>query len=171
MTARRTLATVLGAAALAAASALTAAPAQADGPTRSTEEQEFTIAEHPFFTEVCGFPVSLHVWGSWNLVTWTDDDGDVTQQIMNFRFRSTSTANGISVDGITMGPEIWTYAEDGSAEGRIMGVVNRRVPGQGTVTLFAGYELHYVDGDVDILVGEPAGQREDAALLCSAFTS
>ena len=171
MTARRTLATVLGAAALAAASVLTAAPAEAAGPTRSVESTEFTIAEHPYFSEVCGFPVELHVWGTWNLVTWTDAEGDVTRQIMNFRFRSTSTANGISVDGITMGPEIWTFADDGTSEGRIMGVVNRRIPGQGTVTLFAGYELHYVDGDVDILLTEPAGLREDAALLCSAFTA
>jgi hypothetical protein len=171
MTARRTIATVLGSAALAAASALTAAPAHAAGPTHSTEELEFTIAEHPLFSEVCGFPVALHVWGSWNVVAWADADGDLTKEIRNFRFRSTSTANGISVDGITMGPEIWTFAEDGTSQGQILGVVNRRVPGQGTVTLFAGYELKYVDGDVEVIVDGPAGQREDAALLCSAFTS
>lgn len=171
MTARRTLATVLATAAVATASVVVATPAQAAGPTRSVETQEFTIAEHPFFSEVCGFPIELHVWGSWNVIAWTDGQGRVTKEIRNFRFRSTSTANGVSVDGITMGPEIWTFAEDGSSEGRIMGVVNRRVPGQGTVTLFAGYEVHVVDGDVDIVVGAPAGLREDAALLCSAFTS
>jgi hypothetical protein len=171
MNARRTLATVLGAAALAAASALTAAPAQAAaGPTHSVETTEFTIAAHPRFSAVCGFPVELHVWGSWNVVAWTDENGDVTKEIRNFRFRSTSTANGISVDGITMGPEIWTYSEDGSSQGRILGVVNRRVPGQGTVTLFAGYEVVVIDGDVEIVLTS-AGQREDAALLCSAFTS
>ena len=170
MNARRTIATVLGSAALAAASALTAAPAQAAGPTHSVEELEFTIAEHPLFTEVCGFPVELHVWGTWNVVAWTDADGELTKEIRNFRFRSTSTANGISVAGITMGPEVWTYAEDGSSEGRILGVVNRRVPGQGTVTLFAGYEVVVIDGDVETVLAS-AGQREDAALLCSAFTS
>jgi len=170
MNARRTIATVLGSAALAAASALTAAPAQAAGPTHSVEELEFTIAEHPLFTEVCGFPVELHVWGTWNVVAWTDADGELTKEIRNFRFRSTSTANGISVDGITLGPEVWTYADDGSSEGRILGVVNRRVPGQGTVTLFAGYEVVVIDGDVETVLAS-AGQREDAALLCSAFTS
>ena len=170
MNARRTIATVLGSAALAAASALTAAPAQAAGPTHSVEELEFTIAEHPLFTEVCGFPVELHVWGTWNVVAWTDAEGELTKEIRNFRFRSTSTANGISVAGITMGPEVWTYAEDGSSEGRILGVVNRRVPGQGTVTLFAGYEVVVIDGDVETVLAS-AGQREDAALLCSAFTS
>ena len=170
MTARRTLATVLGAAALAAASALTAAPAQAAGPTHSVEELEFTIAEHPLFRAACGFPVEVHVWGSWNVVAWADAEGNLTKEIRNFRFRSTSTANGISVDGITMGPEVWTYSEDGSSEGRILGVVNRRVPGQGTVTLFAGYEVVVIDGDVDVVLSS-AGQREDAALLCSAFTS
>ncbi len=170
MTPRRTLTTVLGAAALSAAAALTAAPAHAAGPTHSVEELEFTIAEHPFFSEVCGFPVSLHVWGTWNLVTWTDAEGDVTREIRNFRFRSTSTANGISVDGITMGPEIWTYAEDGTASAQVMGVVNRRVPGQGTVTLFAGYDVLVIDGETEV-VATSHGPREDAALLCSAFTS
>ena len=171
MIARRNIATALGAAALAAASVLTAMPAQAAGPRHYVETQEFTIAEHPYFSEVCGFPVELHVWGSYNVVERTDEDGDLTKEIRNYRFRSTSTANGISINGITMGPEIWTIAEDGTSTGQIMGVVNRRVPGAGTVTLFAGYELKYVDGDVEVLLSGPAGQREDAALLCSAFTS
>ena len=68
MTARRTLATVLGAAALAAASALTAAPPRPPGPTHSVMTQDFTIAAHPYFSDVCGFPVELHVWGSFNIV-------------------------------------------------------------------------------------------------------
>ena len=170
MTARRTLATLLGTAALAAASVLAAAPAQAAGPTHSVEELEFTIAAHPHFSAICGFPVELHVWGTWNVVAWTDEEGALTKEIRNFRFRSTSTANGISVDGITMGPEIWTYAGDGSSQGRILGVVNRRVPGQGTVTLFAGYEVVLIDGEVEVVLAS-AGQREDAALLCSAFSS
>ena len=170
MTARRTLATVLGAAALAAASVLTTAPAQAAGPEHYVVTQDFTIAEHPYFSDVCGFPVELHVWGSFSIVEWTDEGGEVTREIRNFRFRSTSTANGVSVNGITMGPEIWTFAEDGTSTGQIMGVVNRRIPGAGTVTLFAGYELKYVDGDVEVLLSGPAGQREDAALICSAFT-
>ena len=70
-----------------------------------------------------------------------------------------------------MGPEIWTFAEDGTSTFQRVGVVNRRVPGAGTVTLFAGYELTYIDGDIEVLLSGPAGQREDAALLCSAFTS
>ena len=165
MTARRTLATVLGAAALAAASALTAAPAQADGPTHSVVTEDFVRPNH--LLDVCGFPVELHVSGSFNLLEWTDGEGNVTKEIRNFRFRSTSTANGVSINGISMGPEIWTFAEDGTSQGQIMGVVNRRVPGQGTVTLYAGYELKYVDGDVEVIVDGPAGQREDlgSALL------
>ena len=79
---------------------------------------------------------------------------------------STGASGAAAVDSFRR-----TFAEDGTSEGRIMGVVNRRVPGQGSVTLFAGYEVHVVDGDVDVVVGEPAGPREDAALLCSAFTS
>ena len=170
MTARLTLATVLGAAALAAASALTAAPAQADGPTHSVEEVDFTIPAHPHYSSICGFPVDLHVWGSYNVVTWTDDEGNLTKEMRNYRFRSTSTANGVTVDGSTRGPEHWTWAEDGSAEMRHVGVVNRRIPGQGTVTFFAGYEVVVIDGESEVVVTS-VGQREDVALMCSAFTS
>ena len=38
------------------------------------------------------------------------------------------------------------------------------------MTLFAGYELVVIDGDVEIVLTS-TGQREEAALLCSAFTS
>jgi hypothetical protein len=171
MTARRKITTVLAASTLAAACVLAAAPAQAAAPEHYAVTQDFTIAEHPYFSEVCGFPVELHVWGSFNVVEWTDEDGHVTKEIRNFRFRSTSTANGVSINGIAMGPEIWTIAEDGTATVQISGVVNRRVPGAGTATLYAGYELKYVDGDIEVLLAGPAGQREDAALICSAFTS
>ena len=171
MSVRRTLATVIAASALAVASVLAAAPAQAAGTRHYVETQDFTIAEHPYYSEVCGFPVELHVWGSASVVEWTDEEGRVTKEIRNFRFRSTSTANGVSINGITMGPEIWTFAEDGTSTFQRVGVVNRRVPGAGTVTLFAGYELTYIDGDIEVLLSGPAGQREDAALLCSAFTS
>jgi hypothetical protein len=156
---------------LAATTAVTTgSPASADGPTHSVEELEFTLAEHPYFTEVCGFPVSLHVWGSWNVVSWTDADGDLTKEIRNFRFRSTTTANGVSINGSTMGPEMWTYAEDGSSTGQLRGVVNRRIPGQGTVVLYAGYEIQQLSGpDAEPVVTFSAGPREEAELICSAF--
>lgn len=170
MNARRTLAVTLTAAAVATASALTAAPAQAAGPTHSSESVDFTIAAHPYYSEVCGFPVELHVWGSWNVVTWTDAEGDLVKEIRTFRFRSTSTAKGITIDGATRGPEIWTVHEDGSSTVQRVGVTNRRVPGQGTVTMFSGYELKLVDGDVEVILAE-SGQREDVALMCSAFTA
>jgi len=171
MIARRTFATVLGAAALAAASLLTAAPALAAGPEHRVETADFTIPAHPYYSEVCGFPIELHVWGSYSIVEWTDEAGNVTKEIRNFRFRSTSTANGVSVEGTTRGPEIWTFAEDGSSTLHRVGVVNRRIPGQGTVTIFSGYELKYINGDLELLLSEPAGQREPVELMCSAFTS
>jgi hypothetical protein len=170
MTARRILATVLGAAALAAASALTAAPAQAAGSTHTVEEVNFTIPAHPHYSEICGFPIDLHVWGSYNVVTWTDDEGNVTREMRNYRFRSTSTANGMTLYGSTRGPEHWTYAADGSSEMRHVGVVNRRIPGQGTVSIFAGYEVVVIDGESEVVLTS-VGQREDVALMCSAFTS
>ena len=131
MSVRRTLATVIAASALAVASVLAAAPAQAAAPRHYVETQDFTIAEHPYYSEVCGFPVELHVWGSASVVEWTDEEGRVTKEIRNFRFRSI-TANGVSINGITMGPEIWTFAEDGTSTFQRVGAVNRRVPGAGT---------------------------------------
>jgi len=168
MSARRLIATALSTAALAAGTAFAAAPAQAAGPTHSVEEMDFTIPAHPYYSEVCGFPIELHVWGSFNIVTWTDDSGAVTKEIRTFRFQSTSTANGISIRGRSIGPEIRTLNDDGTSELRIMGVVNRHVPGEGMVTMHAGYTLVFIDGDVEVEV-DSAGPREDVALICSAF--
>jgi hypothetical protein len=49
-------------------------------------------------------------------------------------------------------------------------VVNRRIPGQGTVSIFAGYEVVVIDGESEVVLTS-VGQREDVALMCSAFTS
>jgi hypothetical protein len=168
MSARRLVATALSTAALAAGTAFVAAPAQAAGPTHSVEEMDFTISDHPYYSAVCGFPIELHVWGSFNVVTWTDDSGAVTKEIRTYRFQSTSTANGISIRGRSIGPEIWTHDADGTSEVRIMGVVNRHVPGEGMVTMHAGYTLVFIDGDVEVEL-DSAGPREDVALICSAF--
>lgn len=171
MTARRiltsALSTGLAAAALVAGSALTAAPAGADTPSHTVESLDFVATEH--LLGVCGFPVSLHVRGTFNVVSFTDDEGNPTKEIRNYRFRGTLSANGVTIEGISRGPEIWTYAPDGSSTVAIHGVVNRRVPGQGTVTLHAGYALVAVDGDVEVRLVEPTGQEEDAAELCSVF--
>jgi hypothetical protein len=168
MTTRRLIATALSTAALAAGTALVAAPAQAAAATHTVEEMDFTIPAHPFYSEVCGFPIELHVWGSFNVVTWTDDSGAVTKEIRNFRFQSTSTANGVSIRGRSIGPEISTVNQDGSTSVQIMGVVNRQIPGQGMVTMRTGYDLLFIDGDVEVLL-DSAGPREDVALICSAF--
>ncbi|WP_377641813.1 hypothetical protein [Oryzobacter terrae] len=162
------LSTGLAAAALAAGSVLTAAPAQAGTPTHTVETRDFVATQH--LLDTCGFPVSLHVRGTFNVVSFTDDEGTLTKEIRNYRFRGTLTANGVTLEGVSRGPEIWTYAPDGSATVAIHGVVNRRVPGQGTVTLHAGYALVAVDGDVEVRLVDPTGQEEDAAQLCSLFT-
>ena len=68
-----------------------------------------------------------------------------------------------------MGPEIWRYNADGTATVAVHGVVNRRIPGQGTVTLFAGYSMTYIDGEVEVQLFEPTGQAESVAPLCSVL--
>ena len=167
MTARRLIATALTTAALAAGTALVAAPAQASGPTHTVEEVDFIAPLH--LSADCGFPVRLHVQGSFNVVSFTDANGNPTREIRNYRFRGTLTANGVTIQGLSMGPEIWTYDEDGTATVEVHGVVNRRIPGQGTVTLFAGYSMTYVDGDVEVELVEPTGQEESTAPLCSVL--
>ena len=167
MTPRRTITTAVSTAALAAATAFIAVPAQASGGTHSVEEVDFTAPMH--LSDACGFPVRLHVQGSFNVVSFTDENGNPTKEIRNYRFRGTLTANGVTIQGLSMGPEIWTYNEDGTATVEVHGVVNRRIPGQGTVTLFAGYSMTYIDGDVEVELVEPTGQAESAAPLCSVL--
>lgn len=165
----RTVRNAVAAAVLAVAAPCAAAvPAQAAGPTHSVETFEFTALQG-WLTERCGFPVTIHVWGSWNVVAWTEPEGAVTKEIRNFRFRSTTSANGISLDGLARGPETWTYASDGTAELAVRGVTLRRTPGAGTVTLFAGYEVRLIDGDAEVVLASN-GQAEDAAALCEALT-
>ena len=168
MQTRRLIATTVTTAALAAGAVLAAAPAQASGGTRTVEELDFVNPNH--LLDVCGFAVSLHVRGTFNVVSFTDDEGNLTKEIRTYRFRGTLSANGVSVEGISRGPEIWTYNADGTATVQVHGVVNRRVPGHGTVTLSAGYKVVIIDGETETVVVEPTGQAEDAAQLCAIFS-
>lgn len=168
MQTRRLIATTLTTAALASGAVLAAVPAQASGATRTVEEVDFVNPNH--LLDACGFPVRLHVRGTFNVVSFTDADGNLTKEIRNYRFRGTLSAHGVSVEGLARGPEIWTYNADGTATVDVHGVVNRRVPGHGTVTLFAGYQVVVIDGETETVVVEPTGQAEDAAELCAIFS-
>ena len=164
----RVVAAAVSTACLAGGAALVAAPAQAAGATRTVEEVDLVFPNH--LLGVCGFPVNLHVRGTFNVVSFTDAHGNLTKEIRNYRFRGTLTANGVTIEGQARGPEIWTYHPDGSATVQVHGVVNRRVPGQGTVTLFAGYQVILVDGEDETVLVEPTGQAESAAQLCAVFS-
>ncbi len=166
---KRTIASVATAVALGGAALLAAPAASAAGPEHTVVTQDFTIDEHPHFSSVCGFPVKLHVWGSFVVNTWYDEAGDPTRHLLMFRFRSTSEANGVVVNGITMGPEIATYDRDGSATVKIVGTVNRRVPGAGTVRLQYGFGLKVVSADGETEVSIVENGSEDLAPLCNAL--
>lgn len=161
----------LGATALAVGLAVTASPSRAAGPTHSVESLDFTIAEHPPTSEACGFPVSLHVSGTWNVVSFTDSEGNLTKQIRNYRFRGELTANGITVQGIARGPEVLTFHPDGSFTVDVHGVTNRRAPGLGTVTLFSGHVIVDVDGENEVEIFQSGPDDELIGELCSAFTA
>ena len=145
---------------------LAAAPAQAGGPEQSFDEIEFTLSPHGGYSAACGFPVALHVEGSYNRVVWTDADGDVTQEHVTYRFFGELSAHGKTIQGRSMGPETWVYDEDGTYEARIRGVVGRSVPGAGSVQQFAGLTIltgNGVDDDVDVKL---SGLREDVQGIC-----
>lgn len=165
---RRIVAATLSTVALVTGAGLVAAPAHAAGGTRAVETVDFVIPDH--LLGVCGFAVNLHVRGTYNVVSFTDGEGQLTKEIRNFRFRGTLSANGVIVEGISRGPEIWTYHPDGTTTVQVHGVVNRRVPGHGTVTLSAGYTVVLLDGDDETVLVETTGQAEDAAELCALFS-
>lgn len=166
---RRIVAATLSTVALATGAGLVAAPAHASGGTRTVETLDFVNPGH--LLDACGFPVSLHVRGTFNVVSFTDDEGNLTKEIRNFRFRGTLAANGVTIEGVSRGPEIWSYHPDGTASLQVHGVVNRRVPGHGTVTLSAGYTVVFVDGDGgETVLVETTGRAEDAAELCAVFS-
>lgn len=166
---KRTIASAAAAVAFGGATLMAAPAASAAGPEQTVETLEFTIEEHPYFSSVCGFPVKLHVWGSFLVNTWYDESGDPTREMRLFRFRSTSEANGVVINGVTMGPEIATYHPDGSATVKILGTVNRRVPGSGTVRLQYGFGLLFrsADGETEVSIVENGS--EDLAPLCDAL--
>lgn len=144
-----------------------AGPALAAGPERAVEELDFVVEEHPYFSEVCGFPVRLHVWGEFLIRTWTDDSGNPVREFRHFKFRSTSSANGKSVKGLTMGPETAVFNPDGSATVHIRGIVTRIVPGSGTVKLAwgSGITVWPADGGDDVVI-VPTGGPESLQPLC-----
>lgn len=165
---RRIVAATLTTVALATGAGLVATPAYASGGTRTVETLDFVNPNH--LLDACGFPVNLHVRGTFNVVSFTDDEGNPTKEIRNFRFRGTLSANGVTIEGISRGPEIWTYHPDGTASLQVHGVVNRRVPGHGTVTLSAGYTVVFIDDDGETVLVETTGQTEDASELCAVFS-
>lgn len=158
--------TALATAAAGTALLATGAPAHAAGPEQSFEQIEFTLSPHGGYSAACGFPVALHVEGSYNRVAWTDAEGNVTQEHVVYRFFGELSANGTVIQGRAMGPETWVHHEDGTYEARIRGVVGRSLPGSGSVQQFAGLTLltgNGVDDDVEVKV---SGPREDVQDIC-----
>jgi hypothetical protein len=144
-----------------------AGSAFATAPDRSTETLDFTLDNHPYYSAECGFPVSLHVWGEFLVRTWNDDAGNPVREIRHYNFRSTTSANGKSVNGRSVGPETAVFNPDGSVTVHLRGIVNRVVPGAGTVKLSwgSGIVIWPADGGDEIIV-EPTGGPESLQPLC-----
>lgn len=147
----------------------TIAPAQAA--THSVERFSFSTPQQGQLSTVCGYPVAMQLDGSWNIVTFTDPDGDVVKQRRNFRFTASFSANGVTIVGRSHGPEVVEHHEDGTSTMTVMGVVSRQVRGQGTVMQHAGRLVVELDENGDE-IGDPtfaAGQFDDASEVCAAF--
>ncbi|GAA6525062.1 hypothetical protein [Intrasporangium sp. DVR] len=166
---KRTIASAAAAVALGGAGLLVAPTASAAGVEQTRETLDFTIENHPYFSGVCGFPITVHVWGEFLVNTWYDESGAPTREMRLFNFRSTSEANGVVINGSTMGPDIATYHPDGSATIKILGTVHRRVPGAGTVRIQYGFGLllRSADGETEVSIVENGS--EDLAPLCDAL--
>ncbi len=161
----RSITTGILAAALVAA--VGAVPAHAAPPETYVETVDFTIPVHFMYTEACGFPVSLHVSGDWLVRLWTDAQGNPVKEFRNYRFESVLSANGKTIEGRSRGPETTTYNADGSTTVHVSGIVNRQVPGGGTVKLSwgSGMTIRPADGGDDIVV-DPTSGPESLKPLC-----
>jgi hypothetical protein len=157
------------ASALGAIAAATSTPAHAA--THSVETFGFSTPAQGQLSSVCGYPVAMVLEGSWNIVTFTGDDGSVTKQIRTYRFTAELSANGVTITGRSRGPEVVEHHADGTSTMTAMGVVSRQVRGAGTVMQAAGRVVVELDADGE-QVGEPtfqAGQAEDPSEVCAAF--
>jgi hypothetical protein len=142
-------------------------PAHAAAPERWVETIDFTIPEHGMYTEACGFPVSLHVSGDWLVRLWTDEAGHPVREFRNYRFDGVLSANGKTIEGRSRGPETAVFNADGSTTVHVRGIVNRQVPGGGTVKLSwgSGITVWPADEGMEVVV-DPTGGPESLQPLC-----
>lgn len=146
----------------------TATPAAAA--THSVEQLTFTRPVHPQLTTACGYDVSFTLTGSWNVVSFHDRSGALVREIRNLRFRALIEANGRTVRGWARGPEIRTFASDGTELTYVeLGVVGRHLTG-GNVMQKVGravYELDPDTGELDLVFESARG--DDLALVCEGL--
>ncbi|HSK27156.1 MAG TPA: hypothetical protein VK894_09630 [Jiangellales bacterium] len=133
----RSLASLAGATAVLTAGALLAGPAQAAGPARETVELERTFVNGGL-SEACGFDVVQALAGSFRIATFVDRDGEAVREISMVKFRSTLSANGVTVDSRSSGPTVSLFSPDGTVTSYQNGVTMRNAPGFGTLGPNAG---------------------------------
>jgi hypothetical protein len=153
---------------LAVVAALAVTPAaSADKPTR-----EVFGPVPDFTTDLCAFPVLVHTIGDTIVITFTDDDGNVTRQNLFFPGNKqvlTNLATGKTLTFPTNGPGFFEFNPDGSgsltATGPALGFQVGDEPG-----LFwtAGRYVETFDADGNTTSIEFKGHVEDVCAQLAA---
>ena len=153
--------------------ALSAQPAAANIPVKSTNHVDFTYVE----TEVCPFHLRVHLEGSYKSVDYYDNSGFLYRTINTVGgggpFRVTYTAHGTTLTQQNEAfSEVITYNRDGSAR-----TYTRRGPyarftvrGEGIVLLDTGI-ARWSEPDEDLLFagGPHQAVNGDFEAFCAAF--
>lgn len=164
---RAATATATAAATAVAGLVLSAAPATAA--TRTLETFEFSNPAHPQFSAACGYDVSFTLTGTWNVVSFRDRSGTLVREIRNLRFDAVLEANGRTVRGWARGPEMRTFAADGTELTYVeLGVVGRHLTG-GNVMQKVGRAVYVLGEDGEMTLVFEAHEGDDMALVCAGL--
>lgn len=146
-----------------------ASTSPAGAATRSLVEGGFSTPAHPFLSEACGYEVSFTLSGTWNVVSFHDSSGALVREIRNLRFDAVLEANGRTVRGWARGPEMRTYAADGTELTYVeLGVVGRHLKG-GNVMQKVGRAVYVMGEDGELVLDFEAHEGESMALVCEGL--
>jgi hypothetical protein len=148
------------AAALAASTAATAAPAVAQGPPVIERVKIDETVDDAFLTEACGVPVTATVKGTVRTLTFAEDDAGL-QLVTTINVAVTVSADGNTYRFRNVGADLIRVRPDGTAVLMLIG----QLP-----FFFTG--VMKIDLDTDEVILEPQHSTEDKlAEACEVLTS
>ena len=142
----------------------------------STGPDNFTVqVDDSMSFNDCGFTIESHVKGFIRVHDFLDEEGNLVREIANFNLKVTYTnpETGETLSSRSVGPDILTVNEDGSATVASIGIIARIVvPGEGLLVAQVGKIVFFFtdpeDEEPDVIF--VAGPHEDLlAALCEAL--